>query len=140
MPSRPSAIKRGLYELTFFANGVAARGLPEADVAIGITPSLSGALLAARAGLLANRCCTTHHDLLKTLRALAPQAQVIDNRVFVVDGPLASSAGITAGIDLSLHLIAGECGEALAAGVAEDPRTHVTAGIEATAPHAVGAP
>ena len=47
VPSRPSAIKRGLYELTFFANGVAARGLPDADVAIGITPSLSGALLAA---------------------------------------------------------------------------------------------
>ena len=32
------------------------------------------------------------------LRALAPQAEVIENRVFVVDGPLASSAGITAGI------------------------------------------
>jgi transcriptional regulator GlxA family with amidase domain len=54
------------------------------------------------------------------LRALAPQAQVIDNRVFVVDGPLASSAGITAGIDVALHLIAEECGEALAASVAED--------------------
>jgi transcriptional regulator GlxA family with amidase domain len=80
----------------------------------------SGTLLAARAGLLANRRCTTHHELLKTLRKLAPQAQVIDNRVFVVDGPLASSAGITAGIDLALHLIAGECGEALAASVAED--------------------
>jgi transcriptional regulator GlxA family with amidase domain len=45
---------------------------------------------------------------------------VLDNRVFVVDGPLASSAGITAGIDLALHLIAEECGEALAASVAED--------------------
>jgi len=80
----------------------------------------SGTLLAARAGLLANRRCTTHHELLKTLRTLAPQAEVIDNRVFVVDGPVASSAGITAGIDLALHLIAGECGEALAASVAED--------------------
>ena len=40
--------------------------------------------------------------------------------MFVVDGPVASSAGITAGIDLALHLIAGECGEALAASVAED--------------------
>jgi transcriptional regulator GlxA family with amidase domain len=80
----------------------------------------SGALLAARAGLLANRRCTTHHELLPQLRALAPDAQVIDNRVFVVDGPVASSAGITAGIDLALHLIAEECGEALAAAVAED--------------------
>lgn len=80
----------------------------------------SGALLAARAGLFATRQCTTHHDLLPQLRALAPEARVIDNRVFVVDGPLASSAGITAGIDLALHQIAEECGEALAASVAED--------------------
>lgn len=80
----------------------------------------SGALLAARAGLLGARRCTTHHELLPALRALAPRAQVIDNRVFLVDGPLASSAGITAGIDLALHLIAENCGEALAASVAED--------------------
>jgi transcriptional regulator GlxA family with amidase domain len=80
----------------------------------------SGTLLAARAGLLDNRCCTTHHELRGTLRALAPQAHVLDNRVFVVDGPLASSAGITAGIDLALHLIAEDRGEALAAAVAED--------------------
>ncbi len=80
----------------------------------------SGALLAARAGLLATRRCTTHHELLNALRALVPEAQVIENRVFVVDGALASSAGITAGIDLALHLIADECGEALAASVAED--------------------
>lgn len=80
----------------------------------------SGTLLAARAGVLAKRRCTTHHELLPVLRALAPHARVIENRVFVVDGPLASSAGITAGVDLSLHLIADECGEALAASVAED--------------------
>ncbi len=80
----------------------------------------SGALLAARAGLLGTRRCTTHHELLSQLRALAPRAEVIDNRVFVVDGPLSSSAGITAGIDLALHLIAEECGEALAASVGED--------------------
>lgn len=80
----------------------------------------SGALLAARAGLLDTRRCTTHHELLDALRVLAPLANVIDNRVFVVDGPVASSAGITAGIDIALHLIAEECGEALAASVAED--------------------
>lgn len=80
----------------------------------------SGALLAARAGLLGTRRCTTHHELLPLLRKLAPRAQVVDNRVFLLDGPLASSAGITAGIDLALHLIAEDCGEALAASVAED--------------------
>jgi len=80
----------------------------------------SGALIAARAGLLDQRQCTTHHDLLTTLRSLAPRAQVMENRVFVIDGPVASSAGVTAGIDLALHLIAEECGEAVAAAVAED--------------------
>jgi transcriptional regulator GlxA family with amidase domain len=80
----------------------------------------SGALLAARAGLLGGRRCTTHHEMLDLLRRLAPQARIADNRVFVVDGPVASSAGVTAGIDLALHLIAAECGEALAASIATD--------------------
>src|SRR5262249_50502594 len=80
----------------------------------------SGTLLAARAGPLRGPRRTTHHGLLGALRALAPRARVMDNRVFVVDGPLASSAGITAGIDLALHLIGEECGDALAAEVAED--------------------
>jgi transcriptional regulator GlxA family with amidase domain len=80
----------------------------------------SGTLLAARAGLADERHCTTHHDLLEELRGIAPRAKVVNNRVFMVDGPLASSAGITAGIDLALHLIAEECGEALAAKVAQD--------------------
>lgn len=47
VPNRPSAFKRGLYELTFFGNGLTARNVPDADFALGITPSLSGALLAA---------------------------------------------------------------------------------------------
>jgi len=80
----------------------------------------SGTVLAARAGLLDNRRCTTHHDLLGLLRSLAPRARVLENRVFLIDGPLASSAGVTAGIDLSLHLIASECGDSVAAGVAEE--------------------
>lgn len=80
----------------------------------------SGTLLAARAGLLAHRQCTTHHELLGALHALAPQAQVVDDCVYLVDGPFASSAGITAGIDLALHLIAQDGGEALAASVARD--------------------
>jgi transcriptional regulator GlxA family with amidase domain len=80
----------------------------------------SGTLLAARAHLLGGRRCTTHHGLLAELRTLAPHAQVVDNRVSVVDGTLASSAGVTAGIDLALHLIAEVCGEASAAAVAKE--------------------
>ena len=80
----------------------------------------SGTLLAARAGLLEDRRCTTHHGLLDELRRLSPRAQVVDNRVFVLDGSLASSAGVTAGIDLALHLIAQTCGDPVAAAVAKD--------------------
>ncbi len=79
----------------------------------------SGALLAAEAGLLQQRRCTTHHELLDELRERAPAAEVVDNRVFVLDGPLATSAGITAGIDLTLHLIQARCGDAIAASVAQ---------------------
>ncbi len=78
-----------------------------------------GALLAADAGLVGRRQLTTHHELLGSLAAIAPHAHVCANRVFVVDGPLWSSAGITAGIDLALHCIGDVCGDALAAGVAE---------------------
>lgn len=83
----------------------------------------SGAVLAADAGLLAHCRCTTHHELLDRLQTLAPSAEVVNNRVFVIDGPadnIATSAGVTAGIDLALHLIAQTCGEDIAAAVAQD--------------------
>lgn len=79
----------------------------------------SGALLMADAGLVGTRCVTTHHELLDDLARMAPAATVLANRVFVQDGPLLSSAGVTAGIDLALHCIAQHCGEALAATVAQ---------------------
>ena len=79
----------------------------------------AGTLLAADAGLLAGRRCTTHHESLGDLQRLAPQALVVANRVFVRDGPVASSAGITAGIDLALHLVARDCGDVVAASVAQ---------------------
>ena len=100
----------------WLARTVAPR-LAEDDV--GLATICAGTLLAADAGLVGHRRCTTHHESLADLRRLAPEAAVLGNRVFVVDGPLASSAGITAGIDLALHLIARDGGEALAAAVAQ---------------------
>ena len=75
--------------------GILGGALTAAETPHRLITICSGALLAARAGLLGGRRCTTHHELLPALRALAPRAQVVDNRVFLVDGPLASSAGIT---------------------------------------------
>ncbi|RPD97608.1 helix-turn-helix domain-containing protein [Candidatus Pantoea deserta] len=80
----------------------------------------SGALLAAQAGLLDGVQCTTHHDVLLRLKAAAPAALIKENRVFVDDGNIWTSAGITAGIDLSLHLINRLCGAQAALQVARD--------------------
>ncbi|QEI05349.1 helix-turn-helix domain-containing protein [Pigmentiphaga aceris] len=80
----------------------------------------AGSLFAAAAGLLQGRQCTTHHSYLDELRTLAPEARVHDNRIFVEDGNIFTSAGITAGIDLSLHLIAQQCDPRLACEVARD--------------------
>jgi transcriptional regulator GlxA family with amidase domain len=79
----------------------------------------SGALLAASAGLLAKRRATTHHADLDELARRAPDAVVVPDRVFVQDGEVWSSAGVTAGIDLALHLVAEQCGPLVAARVAQ---------------------
>lgn len=66
----------------------------------------TGTFVLGRAGLLDGRYCTTHHRLIDRLRQEFPQARVIQERIFVEDGNLLTSAGVTAGIDLTLHLIA----------------------------------
>ena len=85
---------------------------------ISVASICSGALLAARAGLLDGRVCTTHHLSIPALKALAPLAQVEENRLFVVDGDRLSSAGVTAGVDLMLHLVAKLAGPAVAVSAA----------------------
>ncbi|MFZ0870288.1 MAG: helix-turn-helix domain-containing protein [Rhodanobacter sp.] len=78
----------------------------------------AGAVLLARAGLLASRRCTTHYSLVDLLRHTEPTASVQDNCLFVDDGNVLTSAGITAGIDLSLYLIEQYAGAPLAAEIA----------------------
>jgi len=80
----------------------------------------SGALLAARAGLLDQRSCTTHHSECDELRRLAATAKVLDNRIYVSDGNVYTSAGVTAGIDLMLHIISEIAGSLCAVAVARN--------------------
>ena len=80
----------------------------------------SGALIAAHAGLLNGRQCTTHHALCGTLQAIAPTAKVLENRLYVSDGLISTSAGVTAGIDLMLQLVAELAGPRAACAVARD--------------------
>ncbi|MFC3110358.1 GlxA family transcriptional regulator [Undibacterium arcticum] len=78
----------------------------------------TGALLAGYAGLLDDRQCTTHHNHYDSLRKLAPRARVLENRIFVEDGSAYTSAGVTAGIDLTLHVVAQIAGYQFAAAIA----------------------
>mgnify|MGYP000940146713 CR=1 FL=1 len=80
----------------------------------------SGTLLAARAGLMQGVQCTTHHEVLTRLKAAEPRAFVKENRIFVEDRGIWTSAGITAGIDLALHLIHRLCGAQMALDVARE--------------------
>ncbi len=77
----------------------------------------AGADVLGRAGLLDGRRCTTHHDLQDALAARYPAASVVRDVLYVVDGRVATSAGIASGIDLSLHLVAERDGAAMAAQV-----------------------
>jgi transcriptional regulator GlxA family with amidase domain len=80
----------------------------------------AGALLAAKAGVLAGRECTTHHHHVDDIKRLEPSAAVHANRIFVEDGRIYTSAGVTAGIDLTLYLIGKQLGHKVAAAVARD--------------------
>ena len=95
------------------------RGLRLAQGQLELVTVCAGAVLAAHAGLLAGRRATTHHHHLDELAQTEPRCDVVANRVFVEDGPVFSSAGVTTGIDLFLHRISALCGPALAAQVAQ---------------------
>jgi transcriptional regulator GlxA family with amidase domain len=80
----------------------------------------SGSLLAAQAGLLRGRECTTHHEFVERLADIEPTATVHGNRIFVEDGSVFTSAGVTSGIDLALHVIGQQLGHKIAVAVARD--------------------
>jgi transcriptional regulator GlxA family with amidase domain len=78
----------------------------------------AGAVVAAKAGLLHGRECTTHHDHIEELASLDRTATVHANRLFVEDGRVMSSAGVTAGTDLALYFIGQQLGHQIASAVA----------------------
>jgi transcriptional regulator GlxA family with amidase domain len=74
----------------------------------------SGAYILAAAGLLDGRRATTHWERAADFQRRFPQVRVEPDRIFVRDGSVWTSAGITAGIDLTLALIAQDLGESAA--------------------------
>lgn len=66
----------------------------------------TGALVLAQAGLLHNLRATTHRENFAELAALAPNTDVVEDVRFTDNGQVLTAAGISAGIDLSLHIVA----------------------------------
>lgn len=79
----------------------------------------SGALLLAETGLLDGREATTHWRDVAELRRRYPQVRVIPDAIYTRDGPVWTSAGITAGMDLALAMVAEDHGMPLALKVAK---------------------
>ena len=85
----------------------AAKGLITASVC-------TGAFLLAKAGLLRGKTITTHWEDIVDFRAMFPDIPIRDDTRWVDTGEIVTSAGISAGLDMSLHLVARLEGEELA--------------------------
>lgn len=80
----------------------------------------SGAFLLAEAGLLDGRRAATHWNRCEEFAKRFPRVKLEPDPIFVQDGQIWSSAGVTAGIDLSLALIEADLGRTLALSVARE--------------------
>jgi transcriptional regulator GlxA family with amidase domain len=84
-----------------------------------LTSVCTGAMLLGAAGLLDGHHATTHWRSLGWMRESFPEVKVEDDRNVVADGPLITSAGISAGIDMALKVVARYFGERIARATAK---------------------
>ncbi|SHJ31691.1 transcriptional regulator, AraC family with amidase-like domain [Bradyrhizobium lablabi] len=90
-----------------FVRGLAKRGVRVAGVC-------SGAYILAEAGLLDGRRATTHWGRTRHFLSAYPKVKLEADQIFVRDGNIWTSAGITAGIDLALAMVTEDLGEEIA--------------------------
>jgi transcriptional regulator GlxA family with amidase domain len=83
-----------------------------------VAATCTGAFVLAEAGVLDGRRATTHWYHARDLRARFPKVKVEEDRIFIVDGPVWTSAGMTAGIDLALAMVEKDLGADVARAVA----------------------
>lgn len=107
--TRPAILEARLIE---WVRGAAGRARRTASVC-------SGAFILAQAGLLDGRGATTHWSRTADFRRRFPLVRLEPDRIYVRDGAIWTSAGITAGIDLALALIADDLGEVVARATAQ---------------------
>jgi transcriptional regulator GlxA family with amidase domain len=79
----------------------------------------TGAFILAEAGLLDGRRVTTHWKFARDLQTRFPKTRVEEDRIFIIDGPIWTSAGMTAGVDLALGMVEKDFGAKLARSVAQ---------------------
>lgn len=84
----------------------------------------SGARLLGKLGLLDGLECTTHHEVIEHLQEIAVKAVIKTDKRFTDNGKILTSAGISAGIDLSLHIV----GKLYGADVASKTRIYMEYG------------
>jgi transcriptional regulator GlxA family with amidase domain len=78
----------------------------------------TGGFVLAEAGLLDGRRATTHWYYARDLQQRFPEVRVEDDRIYIVDGPVWTSAGMTAGLDLALAMVERDLGAEAARSVA----------------------
>jgi transcriptional regulator GlxA family with amidase domain len=74
----------------------------------------TGAFILAASGVLDNRRATTHWAFANALQTQYPEIQVEEDRIYIVDGPIWTSAGMTAGLDMALAMVEQDFGMELA--------------------------
>ncbi|MFT8210008.1 MAG: GlxA family transcriptional regulator [Symbiopectobacterium sp.] len=79
-----------------------------------------GAMLLAQSGLLNGRRATTHWKLLETMQSTFPEVKVEEGPLYIQDGPIWTSGGVSSGFDLTLALVEEDYGFSLARDIAQD--------------------
>lgn len=74
----------------------------EAELTVSVC---TGSFLLAQAGLLAGRQATTHWESIGDLRERYPEVQVVEDQRWVDSGEIVTAAGVSAGIDVALHVV-----------------------------------
>jgi transcriptional regulator GlxA family with amidase domain len=123
-----SSFKRRTFDTLIVAGGI---NVPAATPALlnylrsavhrnqRIASICTGALILAEAGLLDGRRATTHWHFARKMQRRYPKIAVEEDRIFTVDGPIWTSAGMSAGIDLALALLEKDLGAEIARAVAK---------------------
>jgi transcriptional regulator GlxA family with amidase domain len=129
LAARPLAAVRGRLDTLLVAGGVGSRQALRSPVLLGFLRRMAprvrrlasvctGAFLLAESGLLDGRRATTHWAYCDELAKRYPQVEVDPDPIFVRDGRIYTSAGVTAGMDLALGLVEEDLGRTVALEVA----------------------